>query len=47
MQIINNLKDKNEGFKMIYTNEDPSNILSIGKYLIETFLKQNGLSIVS
>ena len=37
MQIINNVNDKNEAFKVINTNEEPSNILSITKYLKEAF----------
>ena len=47
MQIINNLKDKNEAFKVINTNEDPSNILSIAKYLKDAFKSRIVLSLVS
>ena len=47
MQIINNLKDKNEAFKVINTNEEPSNILSIAKYLKEAFKSRMVLSFVS
>ena len=47
MQIINNLKDKNEALKVIDTNEDPSNILSIAKYLKEAFKSRMVLSLVS
>ena len=47
MQIINNLKDQNEGFKETNTNEDPSNILSIAKYLKEAFKSRMVLSLVS
>ena len=44
MQIINNLKDKNEAFKLINTNDDPSNILSIAKYLKEAFKSRMDVS---
>ena len=47
MQIINNLKDKNEAFKVINTNKDPSNILSIAKYLKEAFKSRMVLGLVS
>ena len=47
MQIINNLKDKIEAFKLINTNEDSSNILSIAKYLKEAFKSRMVLSLVS
>ena len=41
MQIINNLKDENEAFKLMNTNEDPSSILK------EAFKSRMGLSLVS
>ena len=47
MQMINNLKDKNEAFKVININEDPNNILSIAKYLKEAFKSRMVLSLVS
>ena len=47
MQIINNQNDKNEAFKVINTNEEPSNILSIAKYLKEAFKSRMVLRLVS
>ena len=47
MQIINNQNDKNEAFKVINTNKEPSNILSIAKYLKEAFKSRIVLRLVS
>ena len=44
MQIIFNIKDKNEAFKLINANEDPRNIVSIAKYLKEAFKSRMDIS---
>ena len=44
MQMIDNLKDKNEAFKLINANEDPRDILSIAKYLKDAFKSRMDIS---
>ena len=46
IQIINNLKNKNEAFKLINANENLCNILSIAKYLKEASKSRMVLSLV-